>query len=270
MDSVDSYDVVFDVCAALAKVHRIGSLLDFFYHTSIQAPDTVVTAESVLNPDVHMIITEIGSVVDELKAHLNSASLADACPSNPTVAVENLILWVVQAKAILPDIRKYCFELVVASVEDRANRLNKLLPKFDHICSDLLYRKEQCKRQFLDNANRPRWASCGKELYHAIESAKTSYRSMIDADGDIADSYSAISSANQVFLQCKSVVTLTAHLNVIQSLTGVGQVTEAKTLAAADYPVPKPVKDAIVALSKRELPAPTMMAGPKAKKARTK
>ena len=93
---------------------------------------------------------------------------------------------------------------------------------------------------------------------------------MIDADGDIADSYSAISSANQVFLQCKSVVTLTAHLNVIQSLTGVGQVTEAKTLAAADYPVPKPVKDAIVALSKRELPAPTMMAGPKAKKARTK
>jgi len=149
--------------------------------------------------------------------------------------------WLTAAYDLNSNVKIALVKAFAPELSKHAAALDDFRPKFDAYINKDVYIKTQAKRHLLDKYNHEKLSDDTVALYNALKAFEV-LRGKLGLPGALLEyAPEEMQHANAVFERAREAVTIVAHVNAIQGLTGADQKAMVSKLVEKNHEIPPPL-----------------------------
>jgi hypothetical protein len=193
-----------------------------------------------LRVEVLEALMSICLMLSELRALLTDVAVKEfEAKFAWAVSPLKLSVWATELVSFMSQIKIFCLVSVAEDMEKFGQTISKSAPKVDHFINDENYLKPLAKKHLLDWKGRQAYSDNSIALYKCMAGLKGLHTQLGVAsplDGLVGDQMKV---ATSIFAEAKALISIIAHVNVVQGMSGAEQKSAAIDLVAKKCQVPK-------------------------------
>ena len=157
--------------------------------------------------------------------------------------------WLQRVDAFVQQAKRHMVKVLADDVEKYAQGVAKATPKVEHFVSDKVYLKPLAKKNLIEWRGRDAHSKETVALYGHMAGLASTHKELEVHESLDELAHDTKQYCEAIFNDAKRVITITAHVNAIQCLTGKEQSETVSALIAAGHDIPGALRDELKKLA---------------------